>query len=31
MIERARYERRVEHPIHVAYDEWNVWFREPAT
>jgi len=18
----------VEHPIHVAYDEWNVWFRE---
>jgi alpha-N-arabinofuranosidase len=28
MIERARYERRVEHPIHVAYDEWNVWFRE---
>jgi alpha-L-arabinofuranosidase len=27
-IERARYERRVEHPIHVAYDEWNVWFRE---
>ena len=30
MIERARYERRVEHPIHVAYDEWNVWFRERA-
>ncbi len=28
MIERARYERRVDHPIHVAYDEWNVWFRE---
>jgi alpha-N-arabinofuranosidase len=28
MIERARYERRVEHPIRVAYDEWNVWFRE---
>jgi alpha-L-arabinofuranosidase len=28
MIERARYERRVEHPIYVAYDEWNVWFRE---
>jgi hypothetical protein len=18
----------VPHPIHVAYDEWNVWFRE---
>jgi alpha-L-arabinofuranosidase len=28
MIERARYERRVEHPVHVAYDEWNVWFRD---
>ena len=28
MIERARYEQGVEHPIHVAYDEWNVWFRE---
>ena len=27
-IERARYERSIEHPIHVAYDEWNVWFRE---
>ncbi|MGI9050189.1 MAG: alpha-N-arabinofuranosidase [Rubrobacteraceae bacterium] len=27
-IERARYEKRIEHPIHVAYDEWNVWFRE---
>jgi alpha-N-arabinofuranosidase len=28
MIERARYEQNVAHPIHVAYDEWNVWFRE---
>ena len=28
MIERARYEQGIEHPIHVAYDEWNVWFRE---
>src|SRR5919202_4109339 len=28
MIERARYEQRIDHPIHVAYDEWNVWFRE---
>jgi alpha-L-arabinofuranosidase len=27
-IDRARYEGRVEHPIHVAYDEWNVWFRK---
>ena len=29
-INRARYEGRIEHPIHVAYDEWNVWFRERA-
>ena len=29
-IDRARYEGRIEHPIHVAYDEWNVWFRERA-
>jgi alpha-N-arabinofuranosidase len=28
MIERARHEQGVDHPIHVAYDEWNVWFRE---
>jgi alpha-N-arabinofuranosidase len=28
MIERARYVQRIDHPIHVAYDEWNVWFRE---
>src|SRR5918998_913169 len=28
MIERARYEQNIAHPIHVAYDEWNVWFRE---
>ena len=28
MIERARYEQGIEHPIHIAYDEWNVWFRE---
>ncbi len=27
-IDRARYEGRIDHPIHVAYDEWNVWFRE---
>ena len=26
-IERARHEQGIEHPIHVAYDEWNVWFR----
>jgi alpha-N-arabinofuranosidase len=27
-IERARYDQGIDHPIHVAYDEWNVWFRE---
>src|SRR5215218_4186060 len=27
-IDRARYEGRIDHPIHVAYDEWNVWFRK---
>jgi alpha-N-arabinofuranosidase len=29
-IDRARYEGRIDHPVHVAYDEWNVWFRERA-
>src|SRR5262249_33130483 len=28
MIDRARYVQRVERPVHIAYDEWNVWFRE---
>ncbi|MFZ0215251.1 MAG: alpha-L-arabinofuranosidase C-terminal domain-containing protein, partial [Candidatus Dormiibacterota bacterium] len=28
LIERARYLQRVEPPVSVAYDEWNVWFRE---
>jgi alpha-N-arabinofuranosidase len=28
MIERTRYEQQIAHPIYVAYDEWNVWFRE---
>jgi alpha-N-arabinofuranosidase len=27
VIEGVRYQQRVKHPIHVAYDEWNVWFR----
>lgn len=26
MIERARYVQKVEHPVQVIYDEWNVWF-----
>jgi len=33
MIDLVRYNQKIEHPIHVAYDEWNVWFRarEPET
>lgn len=27
LIDRARYEQRINHEIGVAYDEWNVWFR----
>jgi alpha-L-arabinofuranosidase len=27
LIEQARYEQAIEHPIKIAYDEWNVWFR----
>jgi alpha-N-arabinofuranosidase len=27
LIERARYNQRIEQPIYVAYDEWNVWYR----
>ncbi len=30
MIERARFIQKIEQPIHIAYDEWNVWFRERA-
>lgn len=28
LIANARYRQRIGHPVHVAYDEWNVWFRE---
>lgn len=28
LIEKVRYDRKVSHPIYIAYDEWNVWFRE---
>lgn len=28
LIEKARYNQKLSHPVHVAYDEWNVWFRE---
>ena len=27
IIERARYNQHIEHPIHIAFDEWNVWYR----
>ncbi|GAC1360739.1 MAG: alpha-N-arabinofuranosidase [Ktedonobacteraceae bacterium] len=30
MIDMARYNQKIEHPVSVAYDEWNVWFRERA-
>jgi alpha-N-arabinofuranosidase len=28
MIDRVRFLQGINHPISVAYDEWNVWFRE---
>ncbi|MDQ6673416.1 MAG: alpha-N-arabinofuranosidase [Chloroflexota bacterium] len=28
LIERARQIQEVERPIGIAYDEWNVWYRE---
>ena len=27
LIERARYTQRLTHPIQIAFDEWNVWYR----
>ncbi len=27
LIERVRYAQRITHPIHIAFDEWNVWYR----
>ena len=27
-IDRARFAQRIDHPIGIAYDEWNVWFRD---
>src|SRR5215212_6730815 len=26
-IEQTRYTQRLSHPIGIAYDEWNVWYR----
>ena len=28
LIDRARYGQRIDREIGVAYDEWNVWFRD---
>ena len=30
LIEQARYNQHIAHPIHVAYDEWNVRLGQPA-
>ncbi|MFI5341744.1 MAG: alpha-N-arabinofuranosidase [Candidatus Methylomirabilales bacterium] len=26
-IERVRYNQRIPHPVYIAFDEWNVWYR----
>lgn len=28
LIDIVRYQQKISHPIHVVYDEWNLWFRE---
>ena len=28
LIKQARYEQKLDHPIYVAFDEWNVWYRQ---
>ena len=28
LIQEVRYKQRLSHDIRIAYDEWNVWFRE---
>jgi alpha-L-arabinofuranosidase len=30
LIERARYQQHLSHPIGIAFDEWNVWYRTRA-
>jgi alpha-N-arabinofuranosidase len=27
MIDIVRHNQNISHPVHIAYDEWNVWFR----
>ena len=29
LIERAAYVKKIAAPPRIAYDEWNVWYREP--
>jgi alpha-N-arabinofuranosidase len=31
LIAQVRYEQHIAHPIKIAYDEWNVWYREQAS
>jgi alpha-L-arabinofuranosidase len=26
-IERVRYTQHIPHPVYIAFDEWNVWYR----
>src|SRR5207249_4867822 len=28
IIERVRYTQNIARPIYIAYDEWNIWFKE---
>ncbi|HEY3976691.1 MAG TPA: alpha-L-arabinofuranosidase C-terminal domain-containing protein [Streptosporangiaceae bacterium] len=30
LIERAAYVKKIATPPKIAYDEWNVWYREPG-
>ncbi len=30
LIERARFQQRIERPIRIACDEWNIWPRRPS-
>ena len=31
LIERTRLAQKIDHPIDIAYDEWNVWYRTRGT
>jgi alpha-N-arabinofuranosidase len=30
LIEQARYQQHLSHPVGIAFDEWNVWYRTRA-